>query len=258
MKDRRRFASSIHESFADVALLMLATFIFLLVMILINTRLGQEYELPRIRAELVEMKNELDKAYADRQRLLEDLGEMVGMTTEAQVERVLESFNVGSGEGRKDFDLFIQGLQHLPGEDLHLVIDATGSMHGLSSFLIPILRVIVNRSEKHVSAITWFTNERAETYTGTLGEMFDQLMIGAPFSGADETIGDAFRKAARNAPAPGAYLLLGDEPSDDRIYYSEIPSPVFTIPIGRFPATLWEYQKLADNTGGRMMRIELR
>jgi hypothetical protein len=260
MKDRRKFAyTNIHESFSDLALLMLATFIFLLVMILITSRLAEDYEAPHLKQQVDDMRRQLAQSDADKDRLLRELDDMAGMSTEAQMQRALEVAQLATGKGRKDFEIFIAGLRSMPGDDLHLVIDATGSMHGLSSFLIPILRVIVIRSGKHLDAITWFSNEQADTYTGSMGEMFDQLVKGAPFVGASETIGDAFRKAAMNAKKPGAYLLLGDEPSDDRIYYLDIPSPVFTLPIGRSnPTTLWEYQTLADKTGGKMLQLDFR
>jgi hypothetical protein len=260
MKDRRKASfTNIHESFSDMALLMLATFIFLFVLILITSRLAEEYETPQLKQQVEEMRRELQRSAADKDRLLRELDDMAGMSTEAQMQRALEVAQLATGQGRKDFEIFIAGLRNLPGDDLHLVVDATGSMHGLSSFLIPILRVIVIRSGKHLDAITWFSDENAGTYTGSMGEMFDQLVQGAPFIGANETIGDAFRKAAMNAKAPGAYLLLGDEPSDDRIYYLDIPSPVFTLPIGRSnPTTLWEYQTLADKTGGKMLQLNFK
>lgn len=260
MKERRKFTfTNIHESFSDMALLMLATFIFLFVLILITSRLAEEYETPQLKERIEEMRRELQQSDADRDRLLRELDDMAGMSTDAQMQRALEAAQLATGQGRKDFDIFISGLRDLPGEDLHLVVDATGSMHGLSSFLIPILRVIVIRSGKHLDAITWFSDEKAETYTGSMGEMFDQLVQGAPFIGANETIGDAFRKATMNAKKPGAYLLLGDEPSDDRIFYLDIPSPVFTLPIGRSnPTTQWEYQTLADKTGGKMLQLDFR
>jgi len=89
-----------------------------------------------------------------------------------------------------------------------------------------------------------------------MGEMFDQFMKGAPFMGNNETIGDAFIRAEENAAAPGASVLLGDEPSDDRIYYLDIPAPVFTIPIGKAnPSTKHEYQTLADKTGGKLLPL---
>lgn len=260
MKERRKFTfTNIHESFSDMALLMLATFIFLFVLILITSRLAEEYETPQLKQRIEEMRRELQQSDADRSRLMREIDDMAGMSTDAQMQRALEAAQLSTGQGRKDFDIFISGLRDLPGQDLHLVVDATGSMHGLSSFLIPILRVIVIRSGKHLDAITWFSDEKAETYTGSMGEMFDQLVQGAPFIGANETIGDAFRKAAMNAKKPGAYLLLGDEPSDDRIFYLDIPSPVFTLPIGRSnPTTQWEYQTLADKTGGKMLQLDFR
>lgn len=260
MKDRRKFTfTNIYESFSDLALLMLATFIFLFVLILITSRLAEDYENPRLRQQADEMRQQLQQSDADNSRLMQELDDMAAMSSEAQMLRALEEAQLATGQGRRDFDIFIAGLRSLPGDDLHLVVDATGSMHGLSSFLIPILRVIVIRSGKHLDAITWFSNEEAETYTGSMGEMFDKLMQGAPFIGANETIGDAFRKAAMNAKRPGAYLLLGDEPSDDRILYLDIPAPVFTLPIGRSnPTTLWEYQTLAEKTGGKMLQLDFR
>lgn len=260
MKSRRRWAPpNIHESFSDVALLMLATFIFLLVTILITSRMAEEYELPKLKKEVEELRQQLARSNSDKNRLLGELDNMADMSTDAQMDRALDAVGLGRGQGRKDFDLFIEGLKDIPGKELHLLVDATGSMHGVSSFLIPVLRVIVIRSGKHLDAITWFSSGKAETYTGSMGEMFDKLMQGAPFVGADETIGDAFRQAERNARIPGAYLLIGDEPSDDRIYYYDIPAPAFTLPLGRSnPTTIWQYKELADRTGGKMLHLELR
>ncbi len=260
MKNRRRWTTpNIHESFSDVALLMLATFIFLLVTILITSRMATEYELPKLKQEVEELREQLSKSQSDTSRLQNDLDNMANMSTDAQMDRALDAVGLGQGQGKKDFDLFIEGLKDIPGKDLHLLIDATGSMHGVSSFLIPVLRVVVIRAEKHLDAITWFSSGKAETYTGSMGEMFDQLMQGAPFIGANETIGDAFKQAARNARTPGAYLLIGDEPSDDPIEYLNIPAPAFTLPLGRStPTTIWQYQELAKKTGGKMLHIDLR
>jgi len=260
MKSRRRWSPpNIHESFSDVALLMLATFIFLLVTILITSRMAEEYELPKLKKEVEELRKQLAKSNSDKDRLLGELDNMADMSTDAQMDQALDAVGLGRGQGRKDFDLFIEGLKDIPGKELHLLVDATGSMHGVSSFLIPVLRVIVIRSGKHLDAITWFSSGKAETYSGSMGEMFDKLMQGAPFVGADETIGDAFRQAENNARVPGAYLLIGDEPSDDRIFYYDIPAPVFTLPLGRSnPTTIWQYKELADKTGGKMLHLELR
>jgi hypothetical protein len=259
MKRRRRWtAPNIHEIFSDVALLMLATFIFLLVTILITSRMAEEYQLPRLKQEVEDLRQQLSQSQHEKEHLLGSLDDMANMSTNVQMDRALNAVGLGQGQGRKDFDLFVQGLQDLPGKELHLLVDATGSMHGITTFLIPVLRVIVIRSGKHLDAITWFSGGKAETYSGSMGEMFDQLMQGAPFIGSNETIGDAFKQAARNARTPGAYLLIGDEPSDDRIYYHDIPAPAFTLPLGRSnPTTLWQYQTLADQTGGKMLHIQL-
>ncbi len=253
---RKAGLGNVHESFSDVALLMLATFIFLLVTILITTKVQEQYQVPKLREQVEQLQQQLASAQKDRERLLQDLGEMAGMNVDTQMERVLSSAHLDSGEGRKDFELFVAGLKTLPGRSLHLVVDATGSMHGVASFLVPVLRVIVVQSGKQLDAITWFSAGRAETYQGSMGEMLDQLMEGAPFVGSNETIGDAFYRASHNSAAPGAYVLIGDEPSDDSIYYRDIPSPVFTIPIGNSdPETTWEYQTLADKTGGKMLSL---
>ncbi len=255
-KRRRHSQSSVHESFSDIALLMLATFIFLLVTILITSKIQETVQVPRLQKEIEALQSELADAEDDNERLSHELDEMEGMGLESQMEQVLESVGLNSGKGRKDFDLFVKGLKELPGRDLHLVIDTTGSMHGAAMFLVPLLRVIVIRSNKELSAITWFSDGRADTLQGTMGEMFDQFMKGAPFMGNNETIGNAFLRAAENAAAPGAYVLLGDEPSDDRIYYLDIPAPVFTIPIGKAnPSTRYEYQTLADKTDGKLLPL---
>lgn len=263
MRDGRKLAQrGIYEgtwqSFSDMALLMLAIFIFLFALILITTRLSQQYEIPALRKKIAELSEQLKEAETQNARMTQELGDAATMSPESQIQNVLSSANLSQGQGRKDFEIFIQGLKDIPGKDIHLVVDATGSMHGLSAFLIPILRVIVIRSGKEMSALTWYANEQAETYQGPMGQVLDLLTQNAPFTGADETIGDAFQKAVKNARKPGAYLVIGDEPSTDRIFYHEIPAPVFTLPIGHDPDTLHEFGKLAEETGGKMLRIDFR
>ena len=256
-RKKRSSSTNIHESFSDIALLMLATFVFLLVTIMITSKLAEENQLPQLKASVVDLQKKLQTAESTNRRLLGDMDNMVNMSVESQMEHTLEAVGLGkNNKKRKDFDLFVKGLKDIPGNSLHLMVDATGSMHGATTFLIPVLRIIVIRSGKRLDAITWFSDGTAATYHGSMGAMFDNLMSGAPFIGSEETIGRAFRHAAREAPAPGAYLLIGDEPSDDRIHYMEIPSPVFTIPIGKQnPETVWAYQKLADETKGKMLQL---
>ncbi len=255
-KKRRKSESNIHESFSDLALMMLMTFIFLLVIILITARTQATVEHPRLKKEAAEMKQKLEGMEEDNQRLYSELGDLEGMGSEAQLEQALQSVGLSDAKGRKDFDLFVKGLEAIPGKDIHLVIDATGSMHGVSGFLVPLIRVIVARSRKEVSAITWFADGKAETFQGTMGEMLDSFMTGAPFMGGNETIGNAFFRVEQSAPIPGAYVLMGDEPSDDRIYYLDIPAPVFTIPIGRSDPNTWhEYNTLAEKTHGKLLQL---
>jgi len=258
-RKRRSSPPNMYESFSDIALLMLATFIFLLVTILITSKLAEEYQTPRLKASVEELRTQLEQAEAETERLKHNMDTLASLSTEQQMEQALEAAGLASGKNRKDFDIFIRGLRDLPGDSLHLMVDATGSMHGVSNFLIPVLRIIVIRSGKHLDAVTWFSDGRAETYTGTMGDMFDHLMEGAPFIGANETFGYGFRYAAEHAPPPSAYLLIGDEPPSDRVVYFNIPSPVFALPIGREnPETNWHYQKIADETGGKLLHLELK
>lgn len=256
-RKNRSSSTNIHESFSDIALLMLATFIFLLVTIMITSKLAEENQLPKLKRSVAQLEEELQKAKEINQRLLGDLDSMANMTVDSQMEQALKAVGMEkNSKKRKDFDLFVKGLEDIPGDTLHLVVDATGSMHGVTTFLIPVLRVIVIRSGKKLDALTWFSDGKSETYRGTIGSMFDNLMKGAPFIGSNETIGYALRHAAEDAPAPGAYLLIGDEPSDDRIHYQDIPSPVFTLAIGKEnPEAIWEYSILAKKTGGKMLKL---
>jgi len=247
---------NIHESFSDIALLMLATFVFLLVTILITSKTAEEYQVPRMKRDITELEKKLAALQTENLRLRNNMDEVTAMTPESQMARSLAAAGLDQGKNKKDLDVFVEGLKDLPGKDLHMIIDATGSMHGVSNFLIPILRIIVLRSDKQLTGITWFSDGKTETYTGSMGEMFDKLMQGAPFIGNEETMGMAFRHAHDEAPVPGAYLVVGDEPSSDRVSYFSIPAPVFTLPVGKEnPDTLWQYQKLADETKGKMLRL---
>lgn len=252
-KYRKSAPANIHETFADMALLMLATFIFLLVMVLVTFRFAHDEQVPELRDEVRELTAQLEQALRRQQALESEIER--SEQVDGRLEQILKEISVG----RKDFDLFIQGLRDLPGESLHLVVDASGSMHGLSSFLVPILRHMVIRTGKRLDALTWFVDGRAETYTGSMAEVLDQLVNDAPFAGNQETIGAAFRSAARNAPKPGAYLLIGDEPPVDRVYYPGIPAPVFTLPLGRSdPRTEAAFREIAAETGGRMLMLDFK
>jgi hypothetical protein len=258
-KKRRSSPLNIHESFSDIALLMLATFIFLLVTILISSRMAEQYEAPKLKKMVDELQAQLKDAEKENARIMANMDTLASMTPESQMEQALAAAGLGTGKKRKDFDLFVKGLKDLPGDTLHLMVDATGSMHGAANFLIPVLRIIVIRSGKHLDAVTWFSDGRADTFHGTMGAMFDRLMEGAPFIGANETIGHAFKYAAEHSPPPGAYLLIGDEPPADRVVYFNIPSPVYALPIGiDNPDTNWFYKKVADETGGKLLHLELK
>ncbi len=259
-KKHRSSPPNIHESFSDIALLMLATFVFLLVTILITSRMAEQYQIPKMKQDIALLQKSLAAAKDRNEKLLGNMDSIVSMTAESQMEHALSAAGISHSDSkRKDFDLFVKGLKDLPGKTVHLMVDATGSMHGVTSFIIPVLRIIVIRSGKKLDAITWFSDGKAETYSGSMGSMFDRLMEGAPFIGSDETIGNGFTHAIKFAPKPGAYIIIGDEPSTDKIHYFQIPSPVYTIPLGQSnPDTNWAYQKLADETGGKMLQLEFK
>lgn len=258
MRKRRAPGSeNFYEIFSDMALLMLAAFIFLFALILVNAQLqgGGKSELDAMEVERLEQKvAELEQRNS---QLQEEMNDLAGKDVKEQMDKVLVSAGLSSGKGKRDFDLFIEGLRKLPGNELHLVVDATGSMHGVTTFLIPVLRVIAIRSGKHISAVSWYADRRTGTYTGSMGAMFDNLMQNAPFIGADETIGHAFREIAQTAAIPSAYMLIGDEPPTDVVHYHDIPAPVFTLPLGRNDSgTIYAYKTLAGKTGGRMLKLK--
>src|SRR5210317_1468289 len=116
-RKRRSSSTNIHESFSDIALLMLATFVFLLVTIMITSKLAEENQLPQLKASVSELKQQLDEAKSINQRLLGDIDSMVNMTVESQMEHSLEAVGLGkNSKNRKDFDLFVKGLKDIPGE----------------------------------------------------------------------------------------------------------------------------------------------
>src|SRR3569623_876307 len=229
MAKKKQTESSIYDiykSFSDLAMMTLGLIIYKFAIIVMTMQLPQNNEVVKLKEEMAKLQEQLQASQADKEQLKKDMDKVVVSD---------------------------------PGKDLHLVIDATGSMHGVSGFLIPILRLIAARSGKNIPALTWFSDNHYTTYTGTLGEMFDQLVRGAPFAGNIENIGHALQAAAHNAPVPGAYLLIGDESSDDTIKYTEIPSPVFTLPLGRNDQdTQREYRTLAEKTHGKMLQLDFK
>jgi len=258
MRVRRRASSdNVYEIFSDIALLMLAAFIFLFALILITSQWQGSGRSKESVEAIEQLKKKLTDAEARNAQLQDELATMAGSDVQQQMEKVLATAGLATGKGRHDFDLFVEGLKKLPGTDLHLVVDATGSMHGVTTFLIPVLRVIVLRSGKRLAAVSWYGDNRTGTYTGGMGETFDKLMQNAPFVGTDETIGSAFRDIAQSSPVPGAYLLIGDEPPTDRVHYHEIPAPVFTLPLGidNDSRTKVAFQTIAHETGGRMLQL---
>jgi len=272
MRSRRQSTQdNFYEIFSDMALLMLAAFVFLFAVILISARLtggssdsSMNQQLQQLQQQNQSLQSEnldgvvhLQAALQQSQQDYKALQQQMQRVYQDRSEQILESVGLGKGQGKKDFELFVEGLRKLPGKDLHLVIDATGSMHGVTTFLIPVLRVVALRCGKKVSALSWYADNRTGTISGAMGEMFDRLMQEAPFVGANESLGHAFANITANNPVPGAYLLIGDEPPADKIAYRAIPAPVFTLPLGvdHDATTKFAYKQLADETGGRMLQL---
>jgi len=281
MRSRRNTSpDNFYEIFSGMALLMLAAFVFPFAVILISARLqgsnsddtgnlsgGIKQQLEQMRMEnkkleeenlegVVHLQQQLQQVEQEKAKLKEEMSRVF----QDQSERILETAGLSKGKGKKDFDMFVAGLKNIPGKELHLIVDATGSMHGVTSFLIPVLRVIATRSGKHLSALSWYADRKTGTFEGTMGDMFDHLMQDAPFVGADETIGHAFAELAQSSPVPGAYLLIGDEPPSDEIHYKGIPAPVFTLPLGvdNDGSLRFAYKRIADETGGRTLVLRFR
>ncbi len=255
-KRRDPSPDNFYEIFSDMALLMLAAFIFLFALILINAQLQGSGKSVQNGRDMEQLQAQLEELEQRNRQLQEEMNELAGKDVKEQMDKVLASAGLSKAKGKRDFDMFIKGLKNLPGNDLHLVVDATGSMHGVTTFLIPVLRVIAIRSGKHISGISWYADLKTGTFSGSMGAMFDNLMQNAPFIGADETVGHAFRQIARDAPVPSAYMLIGDEPPTDSVYYHDIPAPVFTLPLGiNDSSTTFAYKTIAEQTGGRMLKL---
>jgi len=250
-------ADNFYEIFSDMALLMLAAFIFLFALILINAQLQGGGDSVQKTHDVENLQEQLAQAEQRNRQLQEEMNDLAGKDVKEQMDKVLASVGLSKGQGKRDFDVFIKGLKNIPGKELHLIVDATGSMHGVTTFLIPVLRVIAIRSGKHLSAVTWYADRKVGTFSGSMGAMFDNLMQKAPFIGIDETIGYTFHKIAKDSPITDAYMLIGDEPPTDTVYYHSIPAPVFTLPLGMNDAdTIFAYKAIAEGTGGKMLRLK--
>ena len=57
---KRRSETNVHESFADVALMMLGVFVFLLVMLLITARVSEQRELPKLKEQVRTLQEQLE------------------------------------------------------------------------------------------------------------------------------------------------------------------------------------------------------
>lgn len=257
MRRRQSTSDSFYEIFSDMALLMLAAFIFLFALIMINAQLQGGGHVRESQDEVNELKEALAKTQKKNEALQREVEALAGTDLQEQMKQIMASVGVNTDRRRKDFDLFVEGLKKLPGTNLHLVVDATGSMHGVTTFLIPVLRVISIRSGKHLDAISWYADNQTGTFTGSMPEMLDQLLQEAPFMGAQETIGHTFDVISRESPVPSAYMLIGDEPPVDTMHYRQIPAPVFTLPLGTSnnANTVAAYRKLSEETGGRTLKL---
>lgn len=100
-RKRRSSPPNIHESFSDIALLMLATFIFLLVTILITSRLEEEHQAPRLKKSLTELQAQLEQAQLEQDRLKSSMDNLARLSTERQMEQALQAAGLASGRTGK-------------------------------------------------------------------------------------------------------------------------------------------------------------
>lgn len=213
----------------------------------------QVQDLQQALAAASQDQSETETLRREVQRLQAELKKGIPPLPESYVDQARQSF----GLGKHDLDLFIDGLRHLPGKDLHLVVDATGSMHSVKFLLRVLLMAIVTKSGKDITGLTWYANGQAKTYHGSQAQMFDMMFSGAPFSGDLETLKHGFDTAVANTRTPpSAFLVLGDEPSNDGLP-ATTPSPIFSMPIGDDPQLLQEFEVLAEMNGGKMLKMRL-
>ncbi|MDX8408809.1 MAG: hypothetical protein R8J84_02010 [Mariprofundales bacterium] len=256
-RHRRESSESIFEVFSDMALLMLAAFVFMFALVVIYAQGMNSGNSKQTREQVKQLQQQLAQAEARNAQLQDELNQVAGSDVQQQMQRVLASAGLAEGKGKRDFDLFVEGLKKMPGHELHMVVDATGSMHGVTAFLIPVLRVIAIRSGKHISAVSWYGDRRTGTFHGTMGARLDQRLKEAPFVGSDETIGHTFDVLSKQ-PKPGAYILIGDEPPTDAVHYHAIPAPVFTLPLAiNDSSTELAFENIAKFTGGKMLQLRL-
>ena len=125
-RGKKKSISSIYESFSDLALMALGTFIFLFVTMVITSKMTEMNEIPLLKDQIAALESQLKESQADKNRFKKDMEKVLVTDQSSRAQMILDAVGVG----RKDFDIFIQGLKDIPGKDLHLIVDATGSMHG--------------------------------------------------------------------------------------------------------------------------------
>src|SRR3569832_474311 len=144
MAKKKQTESSIYDiykSFSDLAMMTLGLIIFLFAIIVMTMQLPQNNEVVKLKEEMAKKQEQMQASQADKEQLKKDMDKVVVTDPGKATESILQSAQVG----RKDYKLFIEGLKQLPGKDLHLVIDATGSMHGVTGFFFFFLRLFVAR-----------------------------------------------------------------------------------------------------------------
>ncbi|PIV29778.1 MAG: hypothetical protein COS35_10125, partial [Zetaproteobacteria bacterium CG02_land_8_20_14_3_00_50_9] len=133
-----------YEIFSDMALLMLAAFIFLFAVILISSRLTGEgtsdsarinsnmkqqlaVQLEEVQQAKALLEIETQQGMAHLQKQLQIMAqENARLKQEAErvfedhSDRILDTAGLGHGKGKKDFDMFVEGLKKIPGTELHL------------------------------------------------------------------------------------------------------------------------------------------
>src|SRR3569833_1829425 len=100
MAKHRKETSTIYESFSDLALMTLGLFIFLFVIITITTQIAEKNELPKLRKQIAQHKQQLKLSEAEKEQQKKNKEKENDTEPENEASTILSAANVG----RKDFD----------------------------------------------------------------------------------------------------------------------------------------------------------
>ena len=96
MNSRKKSTSSIYESFSDLALMALGTFIFLFVTIVVTSKMTEMSEIPLLKEQIATLEEQLKASQNDKKRLKQDMEKIVATDPESQMQAILDAAGVAS------------------------------------------------------------------------------------------------------------------------------------------------------------------